>query len=152
MAPQMAPGAAGSETMQADSLFSFFQERKYTQLVTLSEIRRLKNDRAFYQENIGKRFKAVGKLNPQRLSLSHANSPDLILLLNEGNNQEEVHKEFFFLQSRREAFIDKVTGNVDGESTIYFTVKRYDPAGAVNFSQRIHLDAVRRPDGKIMTL
>lgn len=144
-APQMVSGA--SETAQANGLFDSFKESQYTQLATMTQLRQFQDDEQANRSAAGKRFKFVGTLGYSigDMQLVDANDVTLSLSGTDGG-YAYIHRENFILRSKAEAFAKKVTGDVKGTSTIYFTVK------TGNIHGRIHVDAIKRPDGKVVTL
>ncbi len=144
-APQMVSGA--SETAQANGLFDSFKESQYTQLATMTQLRQFQDDEQTNRSAAGKRFKIVGTLGYSigDMQLVDANDVTLSLSGTDGG-YAYIHRENFILRSKAEAFAKKVTGDVKGTSTIYFTVK------TGNIHGRLHVDAIKRPDGKVVTL
>lgn len=143
-APQMVSGS--SETAQANGLFGSFKESRYTQVATVDQLGRLQNDEATNKQNAGKRFQISGSLGYSIGDMQLVDANDVYLNLTADGAYAQIHREPFVLRSRAEAFITKVFGDVKGTTTVYFTVK------TGNLHGRIHVDAIKRPDGKIVTL
>jgi hypothetical protein len=144
-APQMVSGSSGNA--QANGLFSSFKESQYTQAATVDQIGKFQNDEQANRVAAGKRYMATGSLGYSigDMQLVDANDVTLNLTGTDGG-YVYIHRENFILRSKAESFVDKVFGEVKGTSTIYFTVK------TGNIHGRIHVDAIKRPDGKIVTL
>ncbi len=144
-APQMVDGASGNA--QANGLFSSFKESQYTQVATLDQIGKFQNDEQANRAAAGKRYMATGTLGYSigDMQLVDANDVTLSLTGAEGG-YVYIHRENFILRSKAEAFVKKVFGEAKGASTVYFTVK------TGNLHGRIHVDAIKRPDGKLVTL
>ncbi len=144
-APQMLAGT--SEAAQANGLLSSFKESPYSQVVTLDQLARFQDDEQTNKQNAGKRFQIVGTLGYSigDMQLVDANDVTLTLRSPDGG-YAYIHRENFVLRSRAEAFVAKVFGEVKGTSTVYFTVK------TGNLNKRIQVDAIKRPDGKVVTL
>jgi len=144
-APQMVSGP--SSNAQADGLLSSFKESRYTQVATMAQLSQFQNDEQANRANAGKRFQVTGTLGYSigDMQLVDANDVTLTLSSAEGS-YAYIHRENFILRSRAEAFIKKVMGEAKGSSTVYFTVK------TGNIHGRIHVDAIKRPDGTTVTL
>lgn len=146
-APQMAPGAAPSGTATANGLFSSFKESNYTQETTIKDLFTFQNDEQANKANAGKRFKVEGDLGYSIGDMQLVDANDVSLTLsNAERNYAYIHRARFMLRSSAESFIKKVGGDMEGNSTVYITIK------TGNLHGRIHVDAIKRPDGKIVTL
>ena len=143
-APQMVSGS--SETAQANGLFSSFKESQYTQVATIQDLYRFQTDEAANKQNAGKRFKMYGSLGYSIGDMQLVDANDVYLNLTTDDGNAQVHRESFVLRSRAEAFVEKVFGGAKGQFTVYFTVK------AGKLFGKFEIDAIKRPDGKIITL
>jgi len=144
-APQMVSGS--SESAQANGLFGSFKESQYAQVATLDQLRGFQDDEQLNRQNAGKRFQIVGTLGYSIGDMQLVDANDVTLSLSgAAGGYAYIHRENFLMRSRAEAFVAKVFGEVKGTSTVYFTVK------TGNIHGRIHVDAIKRPDGKIVTL
>ncbi|MNY03807.1 hypothetical protein D3C86_1364470 [compost metagenome] len=146
IAPQAGVGtSAATGEVQARSLFGGFKEKNYAAAATIAELRKLADDDAHNKANAGKRFQAAGVLNASIGDMQLVDKNDVTLSLSgEGGDYAYIHRERFILRSGAEAFIKKVGA---GERvTVYFTVK------TGNLNTRLHVDAIKRADGKVVTL
>ena len=143
-APQLVAGAPVNA--QATGLFGSFKESQYTQVVTVDQLGRFQNDEATNKQNAGKRFQVSGTLGYSIGDMQLVDANDVTLNLSTDAGYAYIHRENFILRSKAEAFVKKVFGEAKGTSTVYFTVK------TGNLHGRIHVDAIKRPDGKIVTL
>lgn len=146
-APQMAPGAAPSGTASTSGLFSSFKESNYTQTVTVKDLFALQNDEAANRASAGKRLKVTGDLGYSIGDMQLVDLNDVALTLTgEGGGYSYIHRARFITRKSALSFVDKVGGDLDGQSTVYLTIK------TGNIHGRLHVDAIKRPDGKIVTL
>ena len=144
-APQMVTTASGS--VQADGLFGSFKESQYTQQATVKDLHTFQSNEQTNRENAGKRFKITGTLGYSIGDMQLVDANDVTLNLSGADGgYVYIHRENFILRSKAQAFVAKVFGEVKGTSTVYVTVK------TGNLHGRIHVDAIKRPDGKIVTL
>lgn len=144
-APQMAPSA--SDAMQANGLLSSFKESRYTDAATIAQLQDFQNDEQRNRENAGKRFKVTGTLGYSIGDMQLVDANDVTLNLRGADGgYVYIHRENFILRSRAEAFVKKVMGETKGTSTVYVTIK------TGNLHGRLHVDAIKRPDGTLVTL
>lgn len=146
VAPQTGVGGSSATGgMQANGLFSSFKEKNYTTAATIQEIQKLAGDEAQNKANAGKRFYATGKLDAFIGDMQLVDKNDVTLsLADEGGDYVYIHREGFILRSGADSFIKKV--GAGAQVTVYFTIK------TGNTNTRIHVDAIKRADGKIVTL
>ncbi len=144
--PQMVSGTSSSDSVEANGLFSSFKESNYTQQASIADMRKFADDEASNRAQAGKRFQATGTIGCSIGDMQLVDANDVTVTLSSGAEYAYIHRERFILGSKARAFIANVKGDQPGLSTIYFTVK------TGNLNTRIHVDAIKRPDGKIIKL
>lgn len=132
---------------QANGLFSSFKEADYQETVSVRQINAFMDQDDVNQANAGKKFKAEGDLNYSVGDMQLVDANDVTLTLSgEGGSYAYLHRERFMFRGASQSFIKKVGGDQQGTSTVYFTVK------TGNLNSRIHVDAIKRPDGTLVKL
>lgn len=134
--------SATSSQTQASGLF--FKEADYKNQTTVVELHKLAYDEPTNKANEGKKFVVTGDLYYSVGDMQLVDANDVTLSLKDGEHYANIHRERFMFRSAAESFIDKVGGKLEGNSTVYFTLK----SGNTNY--RVHVDAIKRPDGKLV--
>lgn len=136
-----------STQAQANGLFSSFKEADYKEAVSIDQISAFANKDDVNAANAGKKFRADGDLGYSIGDMQLVDANDVTLTLSgEGGSYAYIHRERFMLRNSAQSFIKKVGGDLKGTSTVYFTVK------TGNINSRIHVDAIKRPDGTLVKL
>lgn len=136
--------ATGSK-VEANGLFTRFNEADYKQQIAVKEIRQYVDNNELNQANAGKKFVVSGDLGYSVGDMQLVDANDVTLTLSgEGGSYAYIHRERFMFRSAAESFIKKVGGDLKGQSTVYFTLK------TGNLNTRVHVDAIKRPDGQLV--
>ncbi len=131
---------------QAEANGLFFKEADYANKIAVVDIHKLVYDEASNKENAGKKFVVSGDLGYSVGDMQLVDANDVTLTLTEDGHYAYIHRERHILRSAAENFIKKVGGDMKGTSTVYFTLK------SGNTNTRVHVDAIKRPDGTLVKL
>lgn len=137
--------AATGSQVEANGLFSSFKEADYKLQITVKEINAYVGQDDLNKANAGKKFVVTGQLGYSVGDMQLVDANDVSLTLTGADKSYDyIHRERFMLRSAADSFIKKVGGDLQGQSTVYFTLK------SGNMNSRVHVDAIKRPDGKLV--